>query len=178
LPAQVVAAWKRERAELLAEAKASGGALKPAQQDRLDELFSSRVEQYLDAGYGACWLRQPEVAAFVADAIRHFDGERHRLAAWCVMPNHVHVVVEPLGHHRLPEFLKSWKGFSAAQANRLLKRQGEFWQEEYYDRVVRDENDFVRCVRYVLENPLQAGLVDWPWVWASEDARNRVARVS
>ncbi|VFM95520.1 MAG: hypothetical protein BECKG1743D_GA0114223_100846 [Candidatus Kentron sp. G] len=52
------------------------------------------IERYMDAGHGACWLRRPAVARIVYDVLMHFDGERYRLLAWCVMPNHVHVLME------------------------------------------------------------------------------------
>ncbi len=101
----------------------------------------------------------------VASAIRHFDGQRYRLYAWCVMPNHVHAVLEPLGAWKLAQILHSWKSFTAHEANRLLKRSGEFWQREYYDRMLRDGREFLRAVEYVGNNPLKAGLRDWPWAW-------------
>jgi REP element-mobilizing transposase RayT len=101
----------------------------------------------------------------VASAIRYFDGQRYRLYAWCVMPNHVHAVLQPLGGWRLAQILHSWKSFTAKRANVLLNRDGEFWQREYYDRMLRDEREFLRAVRYVGDNPVKAGLRDWPWVW-------------
>ena len=81
------------------------------------------------------------------------------------MPNHVHAVVRPFAPHPLPEILKTWKGFSARQANRVLSHQGEFWQPESYDHLIRDDVDLVNAIRYVRDNPLKAGLVDWAWVW-------------
>jgi REP element-mobilizing transposase RayT len=75
----------------------------------------------------------------VADALRHFDGERYRLVAWCVMPNHVHAVVQPAAGHVLEEIVHSWKSFTAHQANKLLGRTGPFWMAEAYDHLVRDE---------------------------------------
>ena len=123
------------------------------------------IEEALDHGSGACHLRRGDVAGIVASAIRHFDGERYRLYAWCVMPNHVHVVLEPLGDWKLAQILHSWKSFTAHRANRLLRRSGEFWQREYYDRMLRDGREFLRAVAYVAENPRKAGLRNWPWVW-------------
>ncbi|MBA3850682.1 MAG: isochorismate synthase, partial [Opitutus sp.] len=56
----------------------------------LDEQMSVWIDEQLDRGSGACWLRDERVATLVANALRHFDGERYRLPAWVVMPNHVH----------------------------------------------------------------------------------------
>ncbi len=80
------------------------------------------------------------------------------------MPNHVHVVFQPLAGHGLADILHSWKSFTAKKANRLLGRLGEFWQREYYDHLIRDGEEFQRIVRYVGENPRRAGLRNWPWV--------------
>ncbi|HEY1422257.1 MAG TPA: transposase [Candidatus Acidoferrum sp.] len=105
-----------------------------------------------------------QVARIVADAIRHFDGKNYRLLAWCVMPNHVHVVFTPLADHKLAAILHSWKSFSAKQANLLLGRTGHFWQREYFDHLVRSEASLNKIIHYVQHNPEKAGLKDWPWV--------------
>ena len=80
------------------------------------------------------------------------------------MPNHVHVVVRPIRGYELPGILHSWKSFTAKQANKILNRGGQFWQHEYYDHLIRDENDFRYALEYVLSNPEHAGFHDWPWV--------------
>jgi REP element-mobilizing transposase RayT len=175
LPRTIVDAWRHERAALLARAESDGGQQPAAIRARLHELFSARLDQFLDAGHGACWLRRTEVARVVAGALGHFAGRRYALDAWCIMPNHVHAVVTPGPDHALREILKSWKGFSGLSANRLLHRQGQFWQPEYYDHLIRDEAEFVHSVRYLLENPRRAGLNPWPWVWVSEKASSLVA---
>ena len=130
------------------------------------ENLSERIEEFLDSGVGSCWLRDARVAAMMAQALSHFDGVRYRLHAWCVMPNHVHVVIEPLAGHALADILYAWKSYSAKAANRLLGRSGEFWQPEYYDHLIRDEQEYGHAIRYVLDNPKKAGLGDWQWVGA------------
>jgi REP element-mobilizing transposase RayT len=164
LPAHVVAAWKAERERLLKKR-----SLTVSDEEQLQTLFSERVEKQLDAGYGDCWMRKPEIADVVANALNHFDGDRYRLLAWCVMPNHVHVVVRPNPGHELERILHSWKSFTAKQANILLRRTGPFWQPEYYDHLVRDEADLFHVVEYVLNNPLVAGLCNCRWVGACAD---------
>ncbi len=164
LPQSALQVFEAERADILATAKEQGRDISPTEQRRLEKLFSERIEAHLDAGAGACHLAKRGVAKMVAEALRHFDGSRYRLFAWCVMPNHVHVVFQPLRGHGLADILHSWKSFTAKQANRLLGTRGEFWQREYYDHLVRDEDDFAHVVRYVAENPLKAKLRDWLWV--------------
>jgi REP element-mobilizing transposase RayT len=73
----------------------------------------------------------------------HFDGQRYRLLAWVVMPNHVHVLIETMTGHTLAAVLHSWKSYTAKEANRLLGRTGDFWQPEYFDRFIRDDRHFL-----------------------------------
>jgi Rad3-related DNA helicase/REP element-mobilizing transposase RayT len=163
LPAHVLEAWRTERSSILQNAKDQGRPLTWEEITRLDHLHSEKVEKFLDAGLGACWLKMPNVARLVADALAHFDNQRYRLLAWCIMPNHVHVVLNPIEGHDLPGILHSWKSFTALKANRLLSRSGEFWQPEYYDHLVRDPNELVHAIEYAWTNPEQVGLKDWKW---------------
>ena len=128
------------------------------------EIFSKRVSTYLDAGYGECWLGRDDIAIVVKNALQYFDGDRYELFAWCIMPNHVHVVVQPLTK-TLPEILHSWKSFTAQQANKVLKRSGSFWQVECFDHLIRNAGDLEKCVVYTFENPDLAGLKNWKWRW-------------
>jgi len=145
-----------------------GRKISKSERKRLKKLHTRRIEKYLDAGAGACFLGNDAVAKVVANSLRQFDGARYQLHAWCVMPNHVHVVFQALAGNSLPRILHSWKSFSAKQANQILHRSAEFWQREYYDRLVRDIPEFHRAVQYVVDNPKRAGLKDWPWVWPKE----------
>ena len=133
-----------------------------AQADNL-----ARTDHALDGGLGSCWLKEPQIAQMVEEAFLHFDGERYHLLAWCVMPNHVHIVIEPNEAHGLGAIVQAWKSFTAKQANRLLGRRGPFWHKDYFDRYVRDEEHLNRTVDYVENNPVKAGLArsitDWPW---------------
>ncbi len=123
------------------------------------------IDKYEDAGHGACWLRNPIIAAIVEGALLHFDQERYRLIAWCVMPNHVHALVVILAGHPLDKVVHSWKSFTASEANRSLGRAGRFWFREYHDRFIRDLNHLRKAIDYIETNPVTAGLVaqveDW-----------------
>ena len=94
------------------------------------------------------------------------------------MPNHVHLVFMPLEKaegvfYSLAEILQSLKRYTARQSNLILGRLGAFWQDESYDHIVRDEAELERIVRYVLNNPVKAGLVDdwtqWKWSYCKYD---------
>ena len=132
----------------------------------------ARMERWLDAGHGSCILARPEIATLVRDAWRHHDGERYRLIAWVIMPNHVHVAIRLLGRTSLTEVVRSWKTWTARRINELLGTHGQVWQEDYWDRLVRDEGHLWSVLRYIERNPVDAGLVDevgaWPWSSASD----------
>lgn len=125
-----------------------------------------QLEAYLDRGLGECWLRQPAIAKLTEDALRFFDGKRYQLAAWVVMPNHVHLLVD-VWKTPLADLVKSWKSFTAREANRLLGRSGEFWEREYLDTLIEDEKHRRTATRYIESNPAKAKLVldpkAWPW---------------
>ena len=134
-------------------------------QSALDELERSKpetrskqIETYLDAGHGECYLRNPEIAQMVIQALKQFEGERYVLHDWVVMPNHVHLVIEPRGAHALSDILHSLKSYTTSEANRCLDRHGAFWQHESYDRLIRGQEEFDRCVQYVRDNPVRANL--------------------
>ena len=128
-----------------------------------------RIEAALDQGHGACWLQRPEIATLVREALRHFEGERYRVHGWVIMPNHVHVLITPLGEHSLSGVVHSWKSYTATQANKLLGRSGPFWHADYFDRFMRDEDHFVATLEYIHLNPVKASLCADPsaWEWTS-----------
>jgi REP element-mobilizing transposase RayT len=97
--------------------------------------------------------------------LRHFDEQRYRLFAWCIMPNHVDVVLELFPGHHLSNIVHSWKSFTAKRAQRITGVDGSFWQREYYDHLIRNDAELERVVRYTAQNPIRAGLHNWPWAW-------------
>ena len=101
-----------------------------------------------------------------------FDGQLYRLLAWVVMPNHVHLAVE-IWQTPLVELMRDWKGYSARRINRLLGRCGKLWQDDYWDRYLRDEAHYRKVVHYIEWNPVKAGLVPSPEQWPFSSARFR-----
>jgi REP element-mobilizing transposase RayT len=153
----------RRRRQLL-EAARSGRTLLKAEQDTLKKTSTKAVEHLLDAGHGSCALRDTRVAEMVANALKFWDGKRYRLLSWCLMPNHVHVLFRLLPGERLAAIVGSWKSLTAKEANRILGRSGTFWQREYWDTLIRNEEHLHRAVLYIEANPERAGLANWPWV--------------
>ena len=134
------------------------------------------ADQILELCRGHCFMREAAVAKTVADAISHFAGDRYRLLAWSVMPNHVHAVLQPARGEELSAILHSIKSFSAHGANAVLHREGPFWDSESYDHLVRDEADLLAQVDYAATNPERAYLEDWNWCGRDDDSVNAVLR--
>ena len=140
------------------------------------EAFAA-LDNLLDrATSGPLFLAQPEIAAMVQAAIHAGDHRFHRYAlhAFVIMPNHVHMLVTPAVPS--PEWLGRLKSFTATMANKILRRQGPFWQHESYDRLVRDAAEFRRIARYIESNPVKAGLAAeacaFPWSSAFQPKTN------
>jgi type I restriction enzyme R subunit len=155
LPAEKIKEWQAERDAWLSR---HPGPWDEKTEEEYHERFSRQIDQWLDQGHGSCLLRDREYSTLVADAIRHFIGERYNIASFVVMPNHVHVLFRLRVPHRLEEVVKSWKGFTAREINRRIGKTGPLWQEDYWDRLIRNPRHFAKCAEYIRENPVKAKL--------------------
>jgi putative transposase len=103
----------------------------------------------------------------VVAALRHFDTRQYHLTGYVVMNDHVHVVVKPAADYPLTGIVQSWKSYAANRMQRVFGRTGRVWQREYFDRVVRDDEELANRLAYILGNPGKR----WPdierysWVW-------------
>jgi len=182
LPLEVIKELRIERQRFERRTRALNG--KVEQQKQRDQFWSeyfTRFDALLDGSEtGPKWLAEPAVASIVKEAIHHRDGKAFDLVAYCIMPNHVHMVIE-VGRNDIPTYkpaplyrvLQSLKRHTARKCNLALGREGSFWQDETYDHVVRDESELERTIWYVLENPVKAGFVDswekWPWSYCKKE---------
>jgi len=124
---------------------------------------------------GPRWLTEPAAAAeIMMEAFHYRDGNVYDLDTFSIMCNHAHVLFTPLeesdgNYYALSKIMQSLKGNTARKINDLVGRMGQFWQHESYDHFVRDEAELQRIRRYILLNPLHAGLVqqwdEWPWLY-------------
>jgi REP element-mobilizing transposase RayT len=153
-----------------AELRGEWAALFKIETERARRL---ELEAYLDQGRGSCHLRLNEVAGMVETALRFFHRQRYELRAWAIMPNHVHVLLQ-VGEVPLSRILESWKKFTAHKANKILRRGGRFWAEDYWDTYMRDAAQETRTVSYIEANPVKACLVREPkqWPWSSSRYRD------
>jgi putative transposase len=136
--------------------------------------FSRRIEEWLDGGHGGCALRRKECAPEIATAIRHFDGTRVNIISFVIMPNHAHVLFAPMRDWPLEKMVHSWKRQSAVRINRLIGSNGVLWQRDYFDRLVRNEQHFINCVRYIRSNPEKARLRSGDYVLYESDIARAV----
>jgi len=127
------------------------------------------IDQILDnSSTGPLFLKQPEIASVVVEAIRYRDLRQFELHSFVVMANHVHLLITPL--EDVSSIMQSLKRFTARECNRILGLTGcTFWQSESYDRLVRDGKEFRNIVRYIEMNPVKAGLAMTPdeFFWSS-----------
>jgi REP element-mobilizing transposase RayT len=135
----------------------------PRNEEQLRSLAYETMrlaENWLDQGIGSCRLRGEHPSQHVSDALHRFDGLRYELGSYVIMPNHVHAIVRPAGAFEGPleQIMKGWKGSSAIQLNRHFGLRGSLWQEESYDRIIRDEEHLLRAIQYIGANPAKAGL--------------------
>jgi REP element-mobilizing transposase RayT len=169
VPASLMARW---RSELLG----TDSDLRSRAASAFELL--KRIAHYEDAGHGKCHLREPRIAQVVENALLHFVKSRYHLLAWCVMPNHIHVIIETLQGFPMSQVVHSWKSYTAKVANKLLGLSGAFWQREYHDRFIRDEKHLEVAISYVERNPVVARLVLEPaeWKWSSASRRKQSDR--
>lgn len=148
---------------------------RPPSKSELSDLARRHfavLEKYLDtAKVGPTWLADSRVADLVSAGLHYRDGKVYRLDAFSIMPNHVHSVFRPLMRNEQPyslsSIMHSLKRNTAKQANPILSRTGSFWAHESFDHYIREGAERKRIIKYVLQNPVKAGLAkrwqDWPW---------------
>lgn len=160
VPKKVIEQWKQKLNEL-------HGVIRCSDEFEEEARLRERISQYEDAGYGQCFLGDERIASLVEKTLYFYEGKHYQLIRWCIMPNHVHVLIEVLEGITLSTIVQEWKSYIAHQANRILKRKGKFWMSEYFDRYIRDERHFNNAMNYIDNNPVKAGLVrnpeDWRW---------------
>jgi REP element-mobilizing transposase RayT len=149
------------------------------EEDSEDQL-RYRIEAYLDRGYEACFLSDHRIADLTQSALLYFDGERYRLSAWVIMPNHVHLLAAPRIGHSLSSIMHSLKSYTSQEANKILARKGKFWFEDYFDRYIRNGQHFENAVSYIENNPVRAGLCEYTddWRFSSAWFKSRDVRVA
>jgi putative transposase len=119
-------------------------------------------------------LQRPDVAEIIQNALHYLDDKKYCLHAYCVMPNHVHVLLTPYCEKAdeksaLSDITHSLKRYTAREINKLLEKAGAMWARESYDHIVRNETEFGIIIEYIIGNPVKAKLVEhwkaWQYTW-------------
>lgn len=120
--------------------------------------LTRQTERWMDEGYGSCVFRQTRFSLLMSSALLYFQDRRHLTSCFVVMPNHIHSVMTPLEANTLEDCLQRIKQYVATRVNRALGQDGAFWEEESYDRIIRDEEHLWNVVQYIGRNPKKARL--------------------
>ena len=155
LPKSVIEAWREETSKMGEEGKM---------------IFRKNVERYLDKGSGSCLLKDERVAKLTEDSLLFQHTKKYDLIAWVIMPNHIHFLATPLESVELRTIAHSIKSYTAHEANKVLGRQGQFWQHEPFDRYIRNRKHFVNVIQYIENNPVKASLCAKPEDWRFSSA--------
>jgi hypothetical protein len=155
VPQPLLRQWRHERAIWLRLHPQPWGV---DEQREYEARFIGRIQEWLDAGMGACHMRRPDVRAEVEGCLLQFDGNRYDIDAFVLMPNHVHAVIKPTPGSDLSTVLQGIKGVSANRCNKLLGHKSTFWTDESYDHIVRDAKEVRAFRNYIAQNPDKAGL--------------------
>lgn len=178
LPKIVVERMQSEYYELLSKNKSAGGEVK----EKYRQQYFLKFDQVLDSSNsGALWLANPDIADCICGAMQYHDKRSFESICYTVMPNHVHLLCEhsyEVSGVRIIDILESIRKYSARRANSLLKRTGkQFWQSESYDHLIRNEDELENTIRYILYNPVKAGLCkewfDWKWTYLRSEFKGR-----
>ncbi len=150
--------------------------------------YFASFDQLLDTTHNSVqYLKQPEIAHVVISKLHELHGKFYELIAYCIMPNHVHLVIDtylqikdldykieitPDNYKQIAVIMHLIKGATAFKINKILGRKGTFWQKESYDHCVRTPKELQNIIAYTLENPVKAGLVtewqQWPFSYVCE----------
>ncbi len=119
------------------------------QTDEYHKLFSNRLEYWLDCSYGECLLAETALKEIVVKSLAHFHNTRYQLYEFAVAANHVHLLIEPINGNELSMIMHSIKSFTANEINKAKGRTGQFWQKEYFDHILRSEDQYRKIVKYI-----------------------------
>ena len=131
------------------------------------EIYRRRLPHWRLEGsvYFITWRLHPsqyeldsEERRIITNAIKHFDVQKYDLLAYVVMHNHVHVLVKLAEKYTLSQVVHSWKSFTANRLQHQFNRRKSVWQDESFDRIVRDEAELLEKAQYIINNPFKV----WP----------------
>jgi putative transposase len=181
LPAEAIRRWKMQRDAILRESgidprrwEASLRKKKTEQNSNATAAITKHLspratsllkwklflvwDNELDAFHGSGCLRDSQASQIIADGLLKFDRDRYVMAAFSVLPNHVHVLAAFESEGQMLTQGAAWRQYFAREINSVLRRTGHLWQPDQFDHLVRSPESFDRIRRYIIENPFKAKL--------------------
>ncbi len=123
------------------------------QQAEVDKVKHNTLEKYLDAGYGSCLLKDSRLRESLVETLEHNESVDYELAAYVIMPNHVHLLLATIGDKPIQMIINAVKRVSAHHICKLANRGFPLWQREYYDRLIRNRRHYEDVMAYIVNNP-------------------------
>ena len=178
IPREVVERWEKEKQDWLRhhdlDARAHWSLIVPTLpgKDQADfyKTFNRTREAFLDTCHGGCLLKRQELAKIVADSLMHFDLQRYRMGDFVVMPNHVHLLAVFSSAEAMKEQCDSWLHYTAFRINQVISEKGKFWQQEPFDHLVRNPDQYEYLRQYIAVNPKKTGLKPGEYYYRRYDA--------
>lgn len=141
---------------------------------RLENILNKYEELLNTSSYLPQYLSDEKIAKICQRTIHYYDENQYKLICYCIMPNHIHLIFKLIPSNKgIAKIMQSLKRISAHESNKVLEREGIFWQGESFDRLIRDHKELYFTINYVLENPVKAGLVDtwekWRYTYINKD---------
>jgi putative transposase len=169
IPKAILLQWRDER-ELWLKAHGIYGdlpegektkrytAIPEKERKRVERADARKLHIELDRCHGCCLLRSQDNAEGLHQAVLHFLGDRCWVGDFIIMPNHVHLLVQPTKGHPLEEWLQSVKSYAARRFNKQAMGEGKVFQQESYDRIVRTRAELGAYRKYIANNGVKARL--------------------
>jgi len=138
-----------------------------ARMFKIYQEYDLELAKWDDPGFS---LNEARLGKIVTGAFHYYAGKKYELHSYCVMSNHVHVLIRALQDeseniHSISEIIRLLKSFTAHEINKALHRTGQLWDDFHFDRIIRDQRNYANVVNYIMLNPMAAGLVDSPEKW-------------
>lgn len=179
LPALVIDRLKLEYESEIDRIASSDAEMKNELYQKIKNRYFVKFDDIMHEDTRNSWLSNSKVAQNVMGGFRWFEEKYFHLIALTIMPNHIHSVIIPKNDvqsnspYLLSQILRKLKSKTAVECNKILGRHGAFWQNESYDHVIRNHKELINIVKYIIDNPVKAGLCssnkEWPWTYVNHD---------
>ncbi len=134
---------------------------------RLYQDYDLELAKWSAPGFS---LNEDRFAKIITGAFHYYDSKKYELHSYCVMSNHVHLLIRALPNengsiYHISEIIRLLKSYTAHEIDKTINQTGQLWDAFHFDRIIRDERNYANVINYIMYNPVTAGLVDSPDKW-------------